>query len=295
MILEMRIPKRIITIPVIAVVALAALGIAARWHLVQSNNAYCSMQLRNYNTGIASCGIDLSCSEAWKDPAKTEALVWKLFEMRVPTCPSGGTCSIVYNRGIIRSQPHLVCSMETSHGHIDPNIAFDERQIAERARMGSAIENVEAIATRIASRIERLKARHPQLEHFSAAACLHETPTQAGMEPGSPGNPELFSISYANGIIPMTPAAEPEQGMGRKRPAQDRFDPTHGIRLDVHFFNGDARGADARWPEKIGMLSVHLYVTGPATEAIRREIEKEIRRLKDDYRYDLPPIPQSEK
>lgn len=292
MLIQMRIPKPIITIPAIVIVALAALGIAAKWHHVQSNNAYCSMNLRNYNTCIASCGIDLSCDEAWKDPEKTKELVWKLFQMRVPKCPSGGTYSLVYNRGYYRELPTLVCSMEQSHQHIDGSNAFHEQRIAERARMGSAIENVEAIATRIASRIERLKSQYPHLEHFSTAACLQKTPAQPGMEPGSPGNPELFSISYANGIIAKTPPPEPEQGMGRKRSAQENFDPTNGIRLYVHFFKGEARGADARYPEKIGTLSVHLYVTGSATEAIQKEIEKEIRRLQDDYRYDFPPIPQ---
>ena len=288
MLIQMRIPKPIITIPAIAIVALAALGIAAKWYLVKSNNAACSMQLRNYNVLIGGCGVDSSCHDAWKDPEKTKALVWKLFEMRVPKCPSGGTYSLVYNRGVHLDLPHLVCSMEQSHQHVDGSIAADE----QRARMGSAVE---AIATRIASRIERLKSQYPHLEHFSTAACLHKTSAQPGMEPGSPGNPELYSISYANGIIAKTPPPEPEQGMGRKRSTQESFDPTNGIRLYVHFFKGDTRGADARFPEKIGTLSVHLYVTGSATEAIQREIEKEIRRLQDDYRYDFPLIPQSEK
>lgn len=72
MLIQMRIPKPIITIPAIAIVALAALGIAAKWHHVQSNNTYCSMNLRNYNTCIASCGMDLSCDGAWKDPEKNQ-------------------------------------------------------------------------------------------------------------------------------------------------------------------------------------------------------------------------------
>ena len=282
MLIQMRIPKPIITIPVIAVVALAALGLAAKWHLVQSNNAYCSMNLRNYNTCIASCGIDLSCERAWKDPEKTKALVWKLFEMRVPKCPSGGTYSLVYNRGANRWLPVLVCSMEHSHQHIDSNIAADERRIAERARMGSAIENVEAIATRVASRIEHLKTKYPHLERFSTAACLHQTRAQPGMEPGSPGNPELYSITYANGIIAKTPPPAPEQGMGRKRSAEESFDPTNGIRLYVHFFKGDARGADARFPEKIGTLSVHLYVTGPAAE-LTTDLTSEYVHINADY------------
>jgi hypothetical protein len=181
--------------------------------------------------------------------------------------------------------------MEQSHGHVDPRLLSEERQIAERARLGSAVKNVQAIATSVASAIERLKNKYPHLGQFSISECLHKTPPQQNIEPGSPGNPELYSISYRNGIIANTPRPEVEQVRGNKRSVKDIFDPATGIKLDIHFFKGETRGSDMSNPHKIGTLSMHIYVSGPAAEAIRREIENELRRLQDDYRYDLPDIP----
>lgn len=70
---------------------------------------------------------------------KTKQLVWKLFEMHVPKCPAGGSYSLVYNRRAHLELPSLVCSMEQSRGHIDSNIAYHERLIAERARIESTV------------------------------------------------------------------------------------------------------------------------------------------------------------
>jgi len=98
------------------------------WWLTGSHRAKCSLQLSNYNQCVASCGMDSYAEDAWKDPKKTEELVWKLFRMRIPECPSGGQYSLVYNRGAHAWLPKLVCSHEDSRGHLCRGIEHDEDQ-----------------------------------------------------------------------------------------------------------------------------------------------------------------------
>lgn len=89
----------------------------------QQKRYLCGIHLRNYTQNIASCGISADVMEVWKDPKKIEAFVSKRLDMRIPTCPSGGTYSMVYGR-MIPSVPYpaLVCSCEKSHGHVNPII-----------------------------------------------------------------------------------------------------------------------------------------------------------------------------
>ena len=101
-----------------AMVALTAVALGAYWFIARQKGI-CCMQLRNYNIGINSCGMDDTAYEAWKDPAKTEALVFKLFKQKIPKCPSGGTCSIVLGKRPYL--PKVVCSMEHSRGHFSPD------------------------------------------------------------------------------------------------------------------------------------------------------------------------------
>ena len=102
----------------LALVALMVVAMGAYW-FIGSQKATCSLQMRNYNTCINSCGMDETADEAWKDPAKTEALVLKLFKLRIPKCPSGGTCSVVLGKRPYL--PKVVCSMEHSRGHFSPD------------------------------------------------------------------------------------------------------------------------------------------------------------------------------
>lgn len=90
------------------------------WWRPGSERASCSLQLSNYNTAIASCGMDSGCHEAWRDPEATKKLVERLFQQRIPECPSGGVYSIVYGRPPHVSLPSLVCSLEGSCGHRHP-------------------------------------------------------------------------------------------------------------------------------------------------------------------------------
>lgn len=102
----------------LALIALTAVALGAYW-FIGSQKSACCLQLRNYNSCISSCGIDDTVYEAWQDPVKTEALVFKLFKQRIPKCPSGGTCTIVLGK-----RPHLpkvVCSLEHSRGHFSPD------------------------------------------------------------------------------------------------------------------------------------------------------------------------------
>ena len=66
--------------------------------------------------------------------------------------------------------------------------------------------NAEQIATTVASRIEGLKARNAPLEKFSATKHLTKNTPQNGFAPGTPNNPELYSISYSNGVVATTAA-----------------------------------------------------------------------------------------
>lgn len=109
----------------------------------QQNRYLCGIYLRNYTQNIASCGISKNVLETWKDPKKIEVFVREELKMRIPTCPSGGTYSMVYGR-INPSVPYpaLVCSCEKSHGHVNPvfekelatyrqNLARDAEQSAD--------------------------------------------------------------------------------------------------------------------------------------------------------------------
>ena len=97
------------------------------WWVTGSHRAQCSLQLSNYNQCVASCGMD-SYAETWKNPKKTEELVWRLFRMRIPECPSGGQYSLVYNRGAHAWLPKLICLYENSREHICRGIEHDENQ-----------------------------------------------------------------------------------------------------------------------------------------------------------------------
>lgn len=61
--------------------------------------------------------MDLSADEAWKDPKATERLVEKLFEKKIPKCPSGGEYSIIYGEEPHPRLPKLVCSLAESRDH----------------------------------------------------------------------------------------------------------------------------------------------------------------------------------
>jgi hypothetical protein len=91
------------------------------WWQRGTERAQCSLRLSNYNSCIASCGIDGDCTEAWKSPEATAKMVLKHFDMQIPNCPAGGKVSIVYERAAPnRWLPCAVCSLEHSHAHEDP-------------------------------------------------------------------------------------------------------------------------------------------------------------------------------
>lgn len=102
------------------VIGLLLLSAWAFWLKPRSERAKCALLLRWYNTSIASCGMDATSNEAWKDPEATKNLVERLFQQKIPECPSGGVYSIVYGRQPRPWFPTLVCSLEDSCGHQDP-------------------------------------------------------------------------------------------------------------------------------------------------------------------------------
>jgi hypothetical protein len=109
--------KRRKMVSMVIFVAAAALCAYVFWWRPWSERSQCRMQLRMYNTGIASCGMDSSAPEAWKNPEATEKLVERLFGYKLPECPSGGTYSMVYGRQPNPWLPVLVCSLGDSCGH----------------------------------------------------------------------------------------------------------------------------------------------------------------------------------
>jgi hypothetical protein len=122
--------KRVI-VSLSIVVVLLSLCAYVFWWRPGSERARCSLQLRNYNTSIASCGIDSTCNEAWKDPEATKKLVDRLFQQKIPVCSSGGVYSIVYGRQPHPELPTLVCSLEGSCGHrqeIDYTVSISVKQ-----------------------------------------------------------------------------------------------------------------------------------------------------------------------
>lgn len=108
------------------VVLLGGVLFSAAYYERINNKKTCCLNLRNYNLVINSFGINEDCHEVWKDAKKTELRALNRFEMKIPDCPSGGSCSIVYGRGELPWLPRLVCSLESTHGHIDPAIKSSE-------------------------------------------------------------------------------------------------------------------------------------------------------------------------
>ena len=154
-----------------------------------------------------------------------------------------------------------------------------KRNPQAKIHKADAISDVEYIAQTVANGIEGLKNNYPQLKPFSASQHLEKCTVQIGIEPGNPGNEELYSVSFSNGILGRKPT--PNDGM--KRSSEDIFDPELGVRIYVHFFVGEIRGNDSRPSKKIGNLSVHLYVSGPASAPIKADIQKILDELKDEY------------
>jgi hypothetical protein len=100
---------------------LIASVIFGAWWKRGAERAECRSGLRSYNNGIASCGMADGAYQAWKNPEATEKLVLKLFDRQIPRCPAGGKLTLVYGRLPYPGLPHLVCSLEGSHGHVDPH------------------------------------------------------------------------------------------------------------------------------------------------------------------------------
>ena len=130
-------------------------------------------------------------------------------------------------------------------------------------------------AHKVAQRIEGLKNRFPHLDNFFAHQHLQTNNTKNGFAPGTPSNPELYSISYSNGVV----ATETPPKSGPRRSPDVTYDPQTGIQLNVHFFKGESRGNDLSPSYRIGDLGVHVYVKGPAAEPIRREIDRLLKEL----------------
>ena len=152
-------------------------------------------------------------------------------------------------------------------------IYMDVRAIEEVGEADIAL----ALAHRIAAGIEALKTKFPHLSDFSAEKHVQQNGEHAGFPAGSTNNPELASIAYFHGVLgerPPAPAAA--DGAPKKRAAETIFDPETGVRLYVHVFKGDSRGADPTPPIKVGDLSLHLYVDGPVKDDLRTEIQRVI-------------------
>jgi WD40 repeat protein len=145
------------------------------------------------------------------------------------------------------------------------------RSEKEASRWQAELDGLyERIAKHVSSEIVKLKFKYAHLEKFSTAEHLIQNGVRNNFAPGTPGNPELYSISYSNGLL----ASEPPSKTGPRRAPEVKFDPKTGIQLNVHFFKGDSRGNDLSPAYRIGELGVHVYVKGPAAEPIRREIDQ---------------------
>lgn len=155
-------------------------------------------------------------------------------------------------------------------------IFMDVREINEIAHPTGEADIALALARRIAAGIEGLKPKYPHLSDFSAETHVRQNVDREGYPAGSPSNPELATIAYFHGVSGERPKAPIAKGEPKKRSADTIFDPETGVRLYVHVFKGDSRGADARPPFKVGDLSVHLGVEGPAAEAMRADIKRVI-------------------
>jgi hypothetical protein len=105
---------------VLALLVPAGAGFGA-WFERRCERFQCGLELFNYNSCIASCGIDADCTAAWKSPEATEKMVLKHFGRPIPRCPAGGKVTIVYERADHPWLPCVVCSMKDSHGHEYPN------------------------------------------------------------------------------------------------------------------------------------------------------------------------------
>ncbi len=135
------------------------------------------------------------------------------------------------------------------------------------------------LARQIATEIEALKPRFRHLEKFDAKIHLQPNGVRIGLTPGSPGNPELATIAYTNGVIGERRPAPVVKGQAAKRSSETIFDPETGIRLYLHVFKGDSRGADATLPYRVGDLSIHLSVAGSAKGALEAELRRVIARV----------------
>ena len=98
-------------------VATAGIGMFVHHWKEKSKVTHCIMNLRNYNSGIAGATcISNEPSETWSEPEAVIGLLQEKFEMDLPTCPDGGTYSLIYDPDS-PYLPRLVCSKEKSHGH----------------------------------------------------------------------------------------------------------------------------------------------------------------------------------
>ena len=135
------------------------------------------------------------------------------------------------------------------------------------------------LARQLATEIEALKPRFRHLEKFDAKIHLQPNGVRVGLPPGSPGNPELATIAYTNGILGERPLAPLVKGQAAKRSPETIYDPDKGIQLYLHVFKGDSRGADSTPPYRVGDLSIHLSVAGPAKETLEAELRRVIDRV----------------
>ena len=133
------------------------------------------------------------------------------------------------------------------------------------------------IAYEIADKIESLKNKYPHLANFSTEKNLKFNIRNEGYLPGSKENPTFISVHYSNGILDRIF----KKG---KRSAEIVFDQKTGVEIYIHLFNGDSRGSDLRIPQKIGDLSIHLYVQGPTSKEIKEDIQKTVTSLQNEFK-----------
>lgn len=151
---------------------------------------------------------------------------------------------------------------------IYPEIAADDYKKAE------------SLAVALANEIGRLQNRFPQLRNFSMNRHFIRNSVNNNLLPGSPGNPELFSINYHNGVLAMRKPQNPG-----KVASVPEFDPNDGIILNVHIFNGPSRGqaAESRFNPQNKFhtfpFPVSINVRGNDSEAVEKNIREIVERL----------------
>jgi WD40 repeat protein len=121
-------------------------------------------------------------------------------------------------------------------------------------------------AESVASRIEKLKDKYPQLAKFSAAEHLKK---KDGRES------ETYLIDYQHGVTPREPAPK----SGENESGKFTYDPEIGIHLQLYFFPSEGFVADAYPPIQVGDVSVRVFVKGPAADPIRVEIVRIVKGL----------------